>query len=280
MDEAVIVEFRSVSFRYRAEEPWVLRNMSFTIKKGEWVGIIGHNGSGKSTIAKLMNGLLFATEGAIFINDKEVTETSIWDIREDVGMVFQNPENQFVGTTVEDDVAFGMENRGFPREYMLKQIEETLQAVGMTQYLRTEPVKLSGGQKQRVAIAGILAISPELLILDEATAMLDPKGREEIMQTIMDIQVKKQLSLITITHNLEEVTDADRILVINDGEIWQEASPRTVFRNKSSLEEIGLDVPFVNQLSEELGRHGVQLASEPLNQKELLESLWNYHSRT
>src|SRR5699024_5337196 len=168
------IEFRNVSFRYSEEQPWVLKDCTFDIYEHEWVAIIGHNGSGKSTIAKLMNGLLFPEEGEIFIDGKLLDESSVWDIRKEVGMVFQNLEKQFVGTTVQDDVAFGKENRGVQREEMWRQIDYTLNAVGMTDYLLTEPHKLSGGQKQRVAIASVLAISPSVLIMDEATAMLDP----------------------------------------------------------------------------------------------------------
>src|SRR5699024_9741101 len=183
-----LVEFKDVSFRYGEEQPWVLKNCSFEIFENEWLAIIGHNGSGKSTIAKLMNGLLFPQEGEIIINGKQVNEANIWDIRKDVGMVFQNPDNQFVGTTVQDDVAFGMENRGIPRDEMIRRIDHTLAAVNMQDYRFTEPHRLSGGQKQRVAIASVLAIFPQVLILDEATAMLDPKGRKEIMQTVSNVQ--------------------------------------------------------------------------------------------
>lgn len=275
-----LVEFRNVSFRYSEEEPWVLKNCSFHIFKNEWVAIIGHNGSGKSTIAKLLNGLLFPQEGEIMINGRLVTEESIWDIRKDVGMVFQNPDNQFVGTTVQDDVAFGMENRGVPREEMIKRIDNTLNAVGMEDYLMTEPHRLSGGQKQRVAIASVLAISPQVLILDEATAMLDPKGRTEIMNTVSNVQREHQLSLITITHDLQEVVQAERVIVMNEGEIWDEATPRGIFSKKEELREIGLDVPFIAILVDELKQLGIPITNEALNQEELLEDLWTLHSRT
>ncbi|MBM7601773.1 energy-coupling factor transport system ATP-binding protein [Virgibacillus halotolerans] len=275
-----IIEFRNVSFRYEDEQPWVLKNLSFEIYENEWIAIIGHNGSGKSTIAKLLNGLLFPQEGEILIDGKQVNQDTIWDIRKDVGMVFQNPDNQFVGTTVQDDVAFGMENRGFPREDMIKRMEETLSAVGMQDYLLTEPHRLSGGQKQRVAIASVLAISPQVLILDEATAMLDPKGRTEIMQTVTDVQSENELSLITITHDLTEVVQADRVIVMNEGEIWREALPREIFSLKDQLREIGLDVPFITVLADELNQLGVPITQEPLNHEELLEELWTLHSKT
>ncbi|MBT2217136.1 energy-coupling factor ABC transporter ATP-binding protein [Virgibacillus dakarensis] len=275
-----LIEFRNVSFRYGDEEPWVLKNCSFEVYENEWLAIIGHNGSGKSTIAKLMNGLLFPQEGEIIINGQQVTEETIWDVRKDVGMVFQNPDNQFVGTTVKDDVAFGMENRGFPREEMIKRIEQNLAAVGMQDYRLTEPHRLSGGQKQRVAIASVLAVSPKVLILDEATAMLDPKGRQEIMRTVSNVRAEHALSLITITHDLREVVQAERVIVMNSGEIWDEAIPREIFSKKDALREIGLDVPFVAILTDELKKTGMTITNEPLNQEELLEDLWTLHLRT
>src|SRR5699024_1528785 len=201
-----------------------------------------------STIAKLMNGLLFPQKGEIIINGIHINQETIWDIRKDVGMVFQNPDNQVVGTTVQDDVAFGMENRGFSRDEMFEKIQQTLKAVGMEDYLLTEPHRLSGGQKQRVAIASVLAISPKVLILDEATAMLDPKGRSEIMKTVSSVQARQELSLITITHDLSEVVQAERVIVMNEGEVWDESTPRGVFSKKDELRKIGLDVPFVATL--------------------------------
>ncbi|KHE72558.1 energy-coupling factor ABC transporter ATP-binding protein [Halobacillus sp. BBL2006] len=272
------IEFRNVSFRYQEDMPWVLKNVSFTIGANEWVAIIGHNGSGKSTIAKLMNGLLFPQEGEIIVNGKKVAQETVWAIRKQVGMVFQNPDNQFVGTTVRDDVAFGMENHGMPRELMLDRIKESLASVQMTEYERHEPHRLSGGQKQRVAIASVLAVSPKYIILDEATAMLDPKGRKEIMSTIRDVQEQRNLSLITITHDLQEVTQANRVLVMNQGEVWMEGTPRDVFSKKDQLIEIGLDTPFVSKLADHLRTVGMKLSREPLNHQELLEELWTLRS--
>ncbi|WP_156291741.1 energy-coupling factor ABC transporter ATP-binding protein [Oceanobacillus salinisoli] len=275
-----LIEFKNVSFRYGEDEPWVLKNVSFAIEDDEWVAIIGHNGSGKSTIAKLINGLLFPQQGEIIIAGKKVTEDTVWDIRKEVGMVFQNPDNQFVGATVQDDVAFGMENRGVSREVMIERINQTLKAVGMQDYRLTEPHRLSGGQKQRVAIASVLAISPSVLILDEATAMLDPSGRKEIMQTVSQLQDKQGLSLITITHDLQEVVQADRVIVMNNGEIWDEAVPRAIFSKKGELRKIGLDVPFVAILADALKEAGIMISQEPLNHEELLEDLWTLHSKT
>ncbi|WP_281659546.1 energy-coupling factor ABC transporter ATP-binding protein [Halobacillus sp. Cin3] len=272
------VEFRNVSFRYQEDMPWVLRDVSFTIGPDEWVAVIGHNGSGKSTIAKLMNGLLFPQEGEILVDGMPVNEETIWDVRKQVGMVFQNPDNQFVGTTVKDDVAFGMENHGMPRELMLERIKESLSAVGMSDYEQQEPHRLSGGQKQRVAIASVLAVSPKFIILDEATAMLDPKGRKEIMNTVHRVQEERDLSLITITHDLHEVTQSSRVIVMNKGEVWMQGSPRDVFSKKEHLQEIGLDTPFVSKLADHLKAEGVALTREPLNHQELLEELWTSRS--
>ncbi len=227
--EKKLVEFKNVSFQYEEEGALVLDQVSFDIYEGEWVAIIGHNGSGKSTIAKLLNGLLMPKDGEIIVDGKRVDDDTVWDIRKDVGMVFQNPDNQFVGATVQDDVAFGMENRGVPREEMRERIQRTLSAVRMQDYLITEPHRLSGGQKQRVAIASVLAIAPKVLILDEATAMLDPTGRKEIMHTVNDIQESEGLSLITITHDLQEIVQADRVIVMNKGQIWEETTPRELF---------------------------------------------------
>lgn len=193
-------------------------------------------------------------------------------------MVFQNPDNQFVGTTVRDDVAFGMENNGLPRDLMKTRIEESLQAVNMEKYLTHEPHRLSGGQKQRVAIASVLAVSPSYMILDEATAMLDPKGRREIIQTIREVQQERQLTVVTITHDLREVTEAGRVLAMNKGEVWMEGTPREIFAKKEQLKEIGLDTPFVSKLADDLHEAGLTLSREPLNHQELLEELWTLHS--
>ncbi len=270
------VIFENVSFKYAEDQPWVLKNVSFSIKQDEWVAIIGHNGSGKSTIAKLMNGLLFPDEGTIYVHGIEVTPETVWDVREKVGMVFQNPDNQFVGTTVRDDVAFGLENRGIDRLIMMNRIEESLASVRMTDYLFHEPHRLSGGQKQRVAIAGVLAIQPELIILDEATAMLDPRGRKEIMMTVNDLREQTKVNLVSITHDLNEIVGADRVIVMNDGEIWLETVPRELFKQEEALREIGLDVPFTAKVTNRL-KDTVDFDQQPLTQKELLDQLWTSH---
>lgn len=275
-----VVKFNNVSFRYNQDGPWVLKNCSFTINTNESVAIIGHNGSGKSTIAKLMNGLLLPEKGDIIINGHELNEQSIWEIRRHVGMVFQNPDNQFVGATVQDDVAFGMENNGIPRDIMIERINKSLRAVRMEDYKQTEPYRLSGGQKQRVAIAGVLAVSPEILILDEATVMLDPKGRTDIMETIANVTKRENLTLIAITHDLYEATQVDRIIVLNEGEIEMIGTPGEIFAKQTMLQQMGLDIPFIVELNNELKQLGIQLQENALNYEQLLEELWTLHLKT
>lgn len=276
MDQNMI-EFKNVYFRYTDDEPWALKDVSFTLKHDEWVAIIGHNGSGKSTIAKLMNGLLFPDRGEIIVHGIKLSEDTVWDVRRKVGMVFQNPDNQFVGTIVRDDVAFGLENRGVERSEMVKAIEESLKAVRMSDYLLHEPHRLSGGQKQRVAIAGVIAVKPDVIILDEATAMLDPKGRKEILMTVNDLKEKNKMGLVTITHDLNEIIHADHVIVMNEGEIWLETDPRTLFLKQDDLQKIGLDVPFVAKLANAIREESISLNQQPLNHKELLEELWTSH---
>lgn len=274
-----IIEFKNVSFRYSENGPWIIKNVTFSIGEKQTTAIIGHNGSGKSTIAKLMNGLLVPQEGEIWINGQQLTQETVWDIRKEVGMVFQNPDNQFVGATVRDDVAFGMENRGIERTEMEKRIEKSLDTVNMSDYLLTEPHRLSGGQKQRVAIAGIIAVQPKVMILDEATVMLDPQGRQEIMQTMTHLQRTEELSLITVTHDLQEVVNVDEIIVLNRGGIWAKGTPRTILFQDKELKSIGLDVPFAIKLTQALVKNGINIKSKAITNEELLEELWTYHSQ-
>lgn len=274
-----IVEFHNVSFRYQADGPYVLKNISFNIEANKTTAIIGHNGSGKSTIAKLMNGLLAAEAGEIYIDGERLTEETVWDIRRKIGMVFQNPDNQFVGTTVRDDVAFGMENSGFDRQTMIERIDEALRAVNMLEYMETEPHRLSGGQKQRVAIAGIIALKPKLIVLDEATVMLDPIGRHEILQTINDLRKRENLTLIMVTHDLEEIIQADYVIALNQGEIWAEGTPLDILSHGDQLKEIGLDVPFTIEVANLLREKGVQIDGFPLTIESLVEALWNHYQK-
>lgn len=272
-----LIQVQDVSFRYDADGPYRLKNINLNIKRGEWISIVGHNGSGKSTLAKHLNGLLTPVEGSVSVNGKTTDqEENLWEIRSQVGMVFQNPDNQFVGTTVKDDVAFGLENNGVPREEMIDRIEEALSRVQMTGYEQKEPHQLSGGQKQRVAIAGVLAQKPSVIVLDEATSMLDPKGRKEVHDTIRELNKKDGITVIAITHDLEEAIQSDRVIVMKTGEIVAEGSPREVFQLTDVLLDAGLELPFSLKIRELLAEKGIELPTATLTQTELVDALWNY----
>lgn len=273
-----MIQFDNVSFKYQSSTNFVISNISFQINRGEWVSLVGHNGSGKSTIAKLMNGLLLPNEGSIIVNGLTVNEQTIWDVRREVGMVFQNPENQFVGTTVVDDVAFGLENLGVEREEMKKRIKESLEIVGMSQYELHEPHRLSGGQKQRIAIASVLAILPNVIIFDEASTMLDPIGKKELIETIQKLRQDRDLTIISITHDLNEVAYTDRAIALNQGQIWFDGTPRDLFNKYDQLKEIGLLPPLVTELTFALKENGINIDQQPLNLKEMVDQLWTLHS--
>ncbi|WP_066072377.1 energy-coupling factor ABC transporter ATP-binding protein [Neobacillus soli] len=269
-----IVTLKEVSFQYDLQERYALNNVSFNIYEGEWLAIVGHNGSGKSTMAKLLNGLQFPQEGEITVCGTLLSEESIWDIRRKIGMVFQNPDNQFVGTTVQDDVAFGLENNGIPREEMVQRVEDSLRKVKMDKFLHQEPHHLSGGQKQRVAIAGVLALRPSIIILDEATSMLDPRGREEVVETVRLLKEEKSLTVISITHDLEEAAKADRIIVMNKGEVFREGTPEEIFSMDEQLIQLGLDIPFSVKMSKAFRQKGIELSKHYLSEEELVTELW------
>jgi energy-coupling factor transport system ATP-binding protein len=270
-----LVSVNHVSFRYPNQELNALTNVSFAVKRGEWLAIVGHNGSGKSTVAKLLNGLLLPTSGEIVLNQQtHLTEDTVWDFREHIGMVFQNPDNQFVGTTVKDDVAFGLENRGVPRAEMVQRIDNCLSLVNMEKFLDQEPHHLSGGQKQRVAIASILAIQPSILLLDEATSMLDPQGRKEVIETIHSLKKEQDITVISITHDLDEAAKADRIIVFNQGTVFAEGTPNEIFQLDSDLESIGLDVPFPVKVSMKLKEKGITFKDLPFTEEGLIKELW------
>ncbi|MDF2910940.1 MAG: energy-coupling factor transporter ATP-binding protein [Sporolactobacillus laevolacticus] len=274
-----IIEVSGLSYRYTEEHPWVLKDINFTVNKGEWLSIVGHNGSGKSTLAKCLNGLILPQKGTVQVGGYNTAdEKTIWDVRRLVGMVFQNPDNQFVGATVQDDVAFGMENHGLPREEMIKRLSEALRLVKMDSFAKSEPHRLSGGQKQRVAIAGIVALQPLIIIMDEATSMLDPEGRKEIIQTVRALNKEHHLTVISITHDLEEAIHSDRLLVMNDGQIIREGQPRDIFKSTDLLKKIGLDLPFAIKLRNALRAKGVPLKDTALFQEELVDELWTLHS--
>jgi len=274
-----IVKLENVSFKYRSSMEYALKNVSFHVNDGEWLAIVGHNGSGKSTIAKLMNGLHFAHDGKVIVSDLEVNEENVWEIRKHIGMVFQNPDNQFVGTTVQDDVAFGLENHGIPREVMVTRVHEALKSVKMDSFLNQEPHHLSGGQKQRVAIAGVLALQPEIIVLDEATSMLDPRGREEVLETIRVLKENKQLTIISITHDLDEAMKADRLIVMNKGEVFIEGKPDEIFRLEEELITLGLDIPFSIKFANALRKKGILIPDNILQEEELVKYLWTLSSK-
>lgn len=269
-----VVDVKNLSFRYKEnQEYYDVKDITFHVKRGEWLSIVGHNGSGKSTTVRLIDGLLEAESGEIAIDGQRLTEGNVWSIRRQIGMVFQNPDNQFVGATVEDDVAFGLENQGLSRQEMKKRVEEALALVGMLDFKKREPARLSGGQKQRVAIAGVVALRPAILILDEATSMLDPEGRRELIDTVKGIRKDYDMTVISITHDLEEVAMSDRVLVMKKGSIESTSSPRDLF-SRNDLDQIGLDDPFVNQLKNSLNQHGYDLTENYLTESELEDKLW------
>ena len=269
-----IIDVKNLSFRYKEnQEYYNVKDITFHVKRGEWLSIVGHNGSGKSTTVRLIDGLLEAESGEIVIDGQRLTEENVWNIRRQIGMVFQNPDNQFVGATVEDDVAFGLENQGLSRQEMKKRVEEALDLVGMLDFKKREPARLSGGQKQRVAIAGVVALRPAILILDEATSMLDPEGRRELIETVKEIRKDYDMTVISITHDLEEVAMSDRVLVMKKGEIESTSSPRELF-SRNDLDQIGLDDPFSNQLKHSLSQNGYDLPENYLTESELEDKLW------
>ena len=269
-----IIDVKDLSFRYKeSQEYYDVKDITFHVKRGEWLSIVGHNGSGKSTTIRLIDGLLEAESGEIVIDGQRLTEENVWNIRRQIGMVFQNPDNQFVGATVEDDVAFGLENQGLPRQEMKKRVEEALDLVGMLEFKKREPARLSGGQKQRVAIAGVVALRPAILILDEATSMLDPEGRRELIKTVQGIRKDYDMTVISITHDLEEVAMSDRVLVMKKGSIESTSSPRELV-SRNDLDQIGLDDPFSNQLKYSLSQNGYDLPENYLTESELEDKLW------
>ncbi len=269
-----VIDVKNLSFRYKeSQEYYDVKDITFHVKRGEWLSIVGHNGSGKSTTVRLIDGLLEAESGEIVIDGQRLTEENVWNIRRQIGMVFQNPDNQFVGATVEDDVAFGLENQGLSRQEMKKRVEEALALVGMLEFKKREPARLSGGQKQRVAIAGVVALRPAILILDEATSMLDPEGRRELIDTVKGIRKDYDMTVISITHDLEEVAMSDRVLVMKKGEIESTSSPRELF-SRNDLDQIGLDDPFANQLKHSLSQNGYDLPENYLTESELEDKLW------
>jgi energy-coupling factor transport system ATP-binding protein len=276
-DAASIIRINNAAFGYDPAHPESLavKDVSLEVARGEFLSIIGHNGSGKSTLAKMLNGLLLPLSGTVEVNGHQTTDGShIWNIREKIGMVFQNPDNQFVAPTVEDDIAFGLENRGVPHEEMEGRILDALHKVDMAGFRFHEPNKLSGGQKQRVAIAGMLAIEPDVLVLDEATAMLDPRGRAEVLNVVRNMNQQLGMTVIQITHYLEETLNSDRIIVMDQGQIVGEGTPGVLFTRVDWLRKLGLDVPFACDLQVRLAKQGIRLTGNETTSEGVLHTIW------
>ena len=273
-----IIKVENVSYDYRRFEEEKLpavRGVSFEIEEGEFVVIGGANGSGKSTLAKMLNGLLKPTDGKIEVLGMDVSdEEKVFEIRRNVGIVFQNPDNQTVASIVEDDVAFGPENLGVPREEIVSRVQWALKAVGMEEYAKSTPFKMSGGQKQRIAIAGILAMKPKIIVLDEATSMLDPNGRKEVMAVLKKLNQEENMTVIHITHHMEEAADADRILVMDGGKLVMDGAPREVFADGEKLNEHALSLPVAAELADMLRKAGLPVRESVLSEDELLEEIW------
>ena len=279
MDNTNIVEFHNVTFCYDADEGEqqpepAIRDFTFNVKKGEFVAVLGHNGSGKSTVAKLSNSILIPNEGKVLVKGMDTADEDLsYEIRKTVGVVFQNPDNQIVASIVEEDVAFGPENLGLPREEIRKGVDDSLKAVGMYEYRHHEPHKLSGGQKQRVAIAGIIAMRPECIFLDEPTAMLDPKGRKEVMDTVIKLNKEYGMSVVFITHFMEEAVLADRVAVIDNSRLLLEGTPKEVFKQEDLLRSVGLDIPQITNLAREMKKSGVKVDDSILTLNEFVENI-------
>ncbi|MCC7667618.1 energy-coupling factor ABC transporter ATP-binding protein [Liquorilactobacillus satsumensis] len=274
-----IIEIADLTFHYPQQDSELLRQVNLTIHKGEWVALIGHNGSGKSTLARLIDGLLVPTTGTLKIGGTILSDASVWQIRKKIGMVFQNPDNQFVGANVEEDVAFGLENLAIPRAQMQVRVKEALQRVNMWEFREHEPARLSGGQKQRVALAGVIAMRPEIIILDEATSMLDPEGRKDVIKIIQELS-QAGFTIISITHDINEASLAQRVVVLNDGQILQDATPQTVFARGEKLLAVGLDVPFSEKLKVALSRQGLHVPAGYLTEEGMIDWLCQSISKT
>ncbi|HEM3574627.1 TPA: energy-coupling factor transporter ATPase [Streptococcus suis] len=274
-----IIEVKNLKYKYNQEdEQYTLNDVSFHVKQGEWLSIIGHNGSGKSTTVRLIDGLLEAESGDIYIDGDALTIDNVWDKRRLIGMVFQNPDNQFVGATVEDDVAFGLENQGIPLEEMRSRVDEALELVGMTDFKTREPARLSGGQKQRVAIAGVVALRPKIIILDEATSMLDPEGRLDLIKIVREIKDRHGMTVISITHDLDEVALSDRVIVMKNGRVESISTPNELFM-REDLVDLDLDRPFTTELASSLRQTGLDLPLRYFTEEELEETLWELISK-
>ena len=275
-----MIKFQDVTYKYTSIEDeeeverYAIKGIDLDVKKGEFLVVLGHNGSGKSTIAKHINALLQPSSGTVMVNELDTSNPeSVWDIRSKAGMVFQNPDNQLVATIVEEDVAFGPENLGVEPTEIRRRVDESLERVGMSEYKRHAPHLLSGGQKQRVAIAGVLAMQPDCIVFDEPTAMLDPSGRRDVMDSILDLNKNHGITIVLITHYMDEAALGDRIVVVDDGKIIMQGTPKKVFSKVETMKKIGLDVPQVTELAYELQKEGIEVSSEILNIDEMVDAL-------
>ena len=275
-----IISVQGLTYKYTSMEDekeveiYAVKGLDLEVKRGEFLAILGHNGSGKSTVAKHINALLIPTEGIVIVDGLDTKDpNNIWKIRSKAGMVFQNPDNQLVATIVEEDVAFGPENLGVKPEEIRKRVDESLETVGMLEYKRHAPHLLSGGQKQRVAIAGVLAMKPDCIVFDEPTAMLDPSGRKEVMKNIKELNKEYGITIILITHYMDEAAQSDRVVVLDEGEIIMEGTPRNVFSQVKTMKNIGLDVPQVTELAYELRNTGINISTKILNVDEMVNAL-------
>lgn len=274
-----MIEVNNIYYKYyETDNRYALKDVSFQVQKGEWLSIVGHNGSGKSTSVRLIAGLLVPESGTIAIDGEVLTEANIWQKRQQMGLVFQNPDNQFVGATVEDDVAFGLENAGLSLDDMRQRVTEALDMVGMSAFKEREPARLSGGQKQRVALAGVIALRPSLLILDEATSMLDPEGRLELIARVRDIKERYGMTVISISHDLDEVALSDRVLVMKDGQVESSSTPADLFL-REDLQELGLQTPFSVSLADQLRQAGLELPAQYFSEEALEEIVWESISK-
>ena len=270
------LRMEDVSYRYEPDARPAVSHVTLEVERGSFVAVLGHNGSGKSTLAKLMNALFLPTEGRVLVCGMDtLTEEKVWNIRRHAGMVFQNPDNQIVANVVREDVAFGLENLGVPQDEMVRRVEAALSAVRMSEFAETAPHMLSGGQKQRVAIAGALAMEPELIIMDEATAMLDPSGRAEVLATVRKLNREKGMTVVWITHFMEEAAQADRLIVMNDGSVALEGTPRQVFSRVNEIKALGLDVPPMAELAQTLRERGLPLPEGILTVSDMVKELKN-----
>ena len=282
------IEFRNVSYDYteygtddtEISSVRALRNVTLGVKEGDFVAVLGHNGSGKSTLVKHINAILFPTEGTVLLTGRDTKEADpVWEIRRDAGMIFQNPDNQIIGTSVEEDVAFGPENMGVPTEELAARVTEVLEHVGLTAYRLRSPNQLSGGQKQRVAIAGLLAMRPKCILMDEATAMLDPEGRKEVLETVHELNKSEGMTVLLVTHYMEEAVGADRVIVMDQGKVVMNGTPKEIFSRGKELQGYGLTLPDATRLANELREAGLPISAGILTEEELAEELAALYER-